>query len=59
MFAEKFADDLLNLGFFQHKHDPVLWMKNCGDHPAHLCTWVDDLLFASKNASSRPEGSAR
>jgi len=48
-FAEKLADDLLNLGFFQCQHDPAIWMRDCGDHCEHLCTWVDDLLFASKN----------
>jgi len=48
-FAEKLADDLLDLGFFQHQYDPAIWMKDCGDHYEHLCTWVDDLLFASKD----------
>jgi len=24
-------------------------MKDCGDHYEYLCTWVDDLLFASKD----------
>ena len=48
-FAEKLADDLLDLGFFQSQVDPAIWMRDCGDHYEYLCTWVDDLLFASKN----------
>ena len=48
-FAEKLADDLMDLGFFQSQVDPAIWMKDCGDHYEYLCTWVDDLLFASKN----------
>ena len=24
-------------------------MRGCGDHYEYLCTWVDDLIFASKN----------
>jgi len=48
-FAEKLADDLLNLGFFQCQCDPAIWMRDCGDHYEYLCTWVDDLLFASKD----------
>ena len=48
-FAEKLADDLLDLGFFQSLYDPAIWMRDCGDHYEYLCTWVDDLMFASKN----------
>ena len=48
-FAEKLADDLLDLGFFQSQVDPAIWMRDCGDHYEYLCTWVDDLIFASKN----------
>jgi len=31
-FAEKLADDLLHLGFFQCQHNPAIWMQDCGDH---------------------------
>ena len=48
-FAEKLADDLLDMGFFQSQVDPAIWMRDCGDHYEYLCTWVDDLIFASKN----------
>ena len=48
-FAEKLADDLLDAGFFQCKFDNAIWMRDCGDHYEYLCTWVDDLLFASRN----------
>jgi len=48
-FTEKLADNLLDLGFFQCQCDPAIWMKDCGDHYEYLCTWVDDLLFASKD----------
>ena len=48
-FAEKLADDLLDMGFFQSQVDPAIWMKDCGDHYEYLCTWVDDLIFASKD----------
>ena len=48
-FAKKLADDLFDMGFFQSQFDPAIWMRDCGDHYEHLCTWVDDLIFASKN----------
>ena len=31
-FAEKLADDPLDMGFFQSQVDPAIWMKNCGSH---------------------------
>jgi len=48
-FVEKLADDLRGMGFFQSQVDSAIWMYNCGDHYEHLCAWVDDILFASKN----------
>ena len=48
-FAENRADDLLDLGFFQCKYDPAIWFLDCGNHYECLCTWVDDLIFASKD----------
>ena len=48
-FAEKLADDLMDMDFFQSKFDPAIWMRDCGDHYEYLCTWVDDLIFASRN----------
>jgi len=48
-FAEKFADDLRDMGFFQSQVDSAMWMCDCGDHCECLCAWVDDMLFASKN----------
>ena len=48
-FAEKLADDLRDMGFFQSQVDSAIWMRDCGDHYEYLCAWVDDILFASKN----------
>lgn len=48
-FAEKLADDLRDMNLFQSQVDPAIWMRDCGDHYEYLCTWVDDLLFASKD----------
>ena len=46
-FAEKFADDLRDMGFFQSKGgtSSAIWMRDCGDHYEYLCAWVDDILY--------------
>ena len=38
------------MGFKPTKADHDLWIKNCGSHYEYLCTWVDDIVVASKNA---------
>jgi len=48
-FAEKLANDLRDMRFFQSQVDSAMWMRDCGDHYECLCAWVDDIPFASKN----------
>jgi hypothetical protein len=48
---EKLADSLRCLEYVSSKADSDLWMKDCGDHWSYLCVWVDDLLYAGKDAA--------
>ena len=48
-WAEVMADCLRDLGWFQCKADPAIWMKDAGTHWEYICAWVDDLLILSKD----------
>ena len=39
---------LKDLGFFECKMDPDVWMRDMGNHHEHVGTYVDDLEIASK-----------
>ena len=47
---EELSKTLRGMGFKPTKADHDLWMKDCGTHYEYLCTWVDDIIVASKNA---------
>ena len=40
------------MGFFPSRADSDLWMKDYGRHYEYFCTWVDDIIAASKNPST-------
>ena len=40
------------MGYIPSKADSDLWMKDCGTHYEYICTWVDDILAASKDADA-------
>ena len=47
---EELSKTLRCMGFRPTKADHDLWLKDCGTHYEYLCTWVDDIVVASKNA---------
>ena len=47
---EELSKSLRGMGFTPTKADHDLWFKNCGTHYHYLCTWVDDIVVASKDA---------
>jgi len=38
------------LKWFPSKADPDVWIKDMGEYYEYMCTWVDDLLYAGKDA---------
>ena len=48
-WAERLADSLQKFGFVSSYADPAIWMRDMGDHYEYICTYVDDLLIASRN----------
>ena len=38
------------LGFFPSRADPDVWMRDKGDHYEYVVVYVDDLLYAGRNA---------
>ena len=49
---ERFADVLLDMGFFLSKAETDIWMRERGDHYKYITVYVDDLLIASKDPAS-------
>ena len=49
-FHERLADTLRDLGFTPSLADPDVWIHDAGDVWEYVCTYVDDLLVAMKNA---------
>jgi len=49
-YHEKFSQTMLDLGYFRSKGDQDVWMKDCGTHYAYVCVYVDDLIYAGKDA---------
>ena len=47
---EELSKTLRAMGFSPSKADHDLWLKDCVTHYEYLCTWVDDIIVASKNA---------
>ena len=47
---EELSKTLRGMGFTPTKADHDLWIEDCGTHYEYLCTWVDDILVASKDA---------
>ena len=45
----KFANSMRQMGFFQCKSEPDVWMRDKGDHYEYICCWVDDLAICSKD----------
>ena len=43
------ADTLRDLGWFQRKVDPAVWMFDAGTHWEYISAWVDDLIVFSKD----------
>ena len=46
---DRLADVLRNMGYFQCKADPDLWIKDCGTHYEYVLVYVDDLMCIGKN----------
>ena len=49
---EELSKTLRSMGFTPTKADHYLWLKDCGTHYEYLCTWVDDIIVASKDAKA-------
>ena len=49
---ERFAIVVREIGFFQCKADPEVWMRDKGDHYEYVSVFVDDLEVASKGPES-------
>ena len=49
-YHSKWADAMVKLGFSPSRSDPDVWMKDKGDHYEYVVVYVDDLLYAGKNA---------
>ena len=47
---EELSRTLRGMGFKPTKADHDLWIKDYITHYEYLCTWVDDIIVASKNA---------
>ena len=48
-FHESLSGSMHQLGFKLGKADSDVWMKDCGSHCKHVCTWADDVLCAGKS----------
>ena len=46
----RLADVLRDMGYFQCKADPDVWMKDMGTHYNYVLVYVDDLMHISNNA---------
>ena len=46
---EELSKTLRGMGFTPTKADHDLWIKDCGTHYEYLCTWVDNIVVASKD----------
>ena len=46
MWNERFAECLKEMGFFQSKAEPEIWMRRNGDIYEYVATYVDDLAMA-------------
>ena len=46
---EDLSRTLTKMGFEPTRADADLWMKDCGTHYEYICTWVDDVICASKD----------
>ncbi len=51
-FRESLADFLRDLGWVPSYADNDVWMKDCGDYWAYICTYVDDLIVMHKDPMS-------
>ena len=51
-FRDKFLLSLRQIGFFQCRNEPDIWLRNCNDHYEYICVWVDDLAICSHNAQA-------
>ena len=51
-FHEHLSATLRKLGFKPSKADPNLWIRDLGTHYEYVGTYVDDLLIASKDATT-------
>ena len=50
-YHAKWADSMNNFGFFPSRADPDVWMRDKGDHYEYVVVYVDNLLYAGKDAS--------
>ena len=46
---DRLADVLRDMGYFQCKADPDLWIKDCGTHYEYVLVYVDDLMCIGRN----------
>ena len=46
---DRLADVLRDMGYFQCKADPDLWIKDCETHYEYVLVYVDDLMCIGKN----------
>jgi Reverse transcriptase (RNA-dependent DNA polymerase) len=46
---DRFADCITELGFFQCKSEPDIWMRRVGDIYEYVAVYVDDLALAMKS----------
>jgi hypothetical protein len=46
---DRLSDVLRDMGYFQCKADPDLWIKDCGTHYEYVLVYVDDLMCIGKN----------
>ena len=51
-FHEKLADTMSHLGFKLSYANPDVWYCDAGDCYKYVCTYVDDLLVAMKDANT-------
>ena len=49
---DRFADTLLDMGFFPSKADPDVWMRKNGNVYEYIAVYVDDLAIAAKDPKS-------
>ena len=49
-YHAKWAESMIKLGFLPSRADSDVWMRDKSDHYEYLVVYVDDILYAGKNA---------